>query len=519
MLRVRELTDYCLVRFGHTVMQDHSLEQLAPEVDHRVPLAEQHMPAWQSRLPALFLFSTLIAAISTWFISIRTPLWLDETVSYWQISGGFREIWSRQGLSFPAYSYFLWMQNAVFGSSPYSLRAPSIVAMVAAIYVAYRIAIAFFEKEIALAVAILFAVHPIVIFEAIDARPYAFGVLVVNCAILNLLRWTRTAQTRYAIYTGIFAGTIFYFHFLFGTILVAFAILLVTTKHRHWNSLARQLALAVTSFLVVMIPVFSRLFYLVQTRESHVFSVGPTPDDLVATLAPGALLWVFPLALLAAVALNKVGSQTQHWRPIAGWCICLAFVPTLILYVTSVATPLHVFVERYRLVAVPGVALCWGLLLTQVRSNKVRALFCLTVVFFAADNQFANRSHSYSWKAAVEAANSATADDRAPLLICSDLPESNSLPLPQDVSQSGLFAPLSYYKVHSAIVPLPRGFNAMAEEQVTKFLATNHRRFLAMGFGPSWPTLQWIADRTKASYRSKALGTYDGVAIVEFSPQ
>jgi len=42
--------------------------------------------------------------ISVWMLAIRAPLWLDETCSYWQISGGFSEIPYRQPLSFSAYS-------------------------------------------------------------------------------------------------------------------------------------------------------------------------------------------------------------------------------------------------------------------------------------------------------------------------------------------------------------------------------------------------------------------------------
>ena len=31
----------------------------------------------------------LVASLSIWFLAIRAPLWLDETLAYWQVSGGF----------------------------------------------------------------------------------------------------------------------------------------------------------------------------------------------------------------------------------------------------------------------------------------------------------------------------------------------------------------------------------------------------------------------------------------------
>ncbi len=39
---------------------------------------------------------SLAVSISIWFIAIRAPLWLDETVSIYLIQGGFAGIMSRQ---------------------------------------------------------------------------------------------------------------------------------------------------------------------------------------------------------------------------------------------------------------------------------------------------------------------------------------------------------------------------------------------------------------------------------------
>ena len=37
----------------------------------------------------------LATSILTWFIAIQAPLWLDETVSFFQINGKFSEIMAR----------------------------------------------------------------------------------------------------------------------------------------------------------------------------------------------------------------------------------------------------------------------------------------------------------------------------------------------------------------------------------------------------------------------------------------
>src|ERR1035438_10470142 len=71
----------------------------------------------------------LLASIATWFLAYKSPLWLDETVSYWGISGGFAQIWRRsvEALYFPAYFYVLWATREIFGSREVVLRIPSVL--------------------------------------------------------------------------------------------------------------------------------------------------------------------------------------------------------------------------------------------------------------------------------------------------------------------------------------------------------------------------------------------------------
>ncbi len=56
----------------------------------------------------------LVASLSIRFLAIRAPLWLDETLAYWQVSGGFAKVWSRSALmpSSIGYLYTLWLQRS-----------------------------------------------------------------------------------------------------------------------------------------------------------------------------------------------------------------------------------------------------------------------------------------------------------------------------------------------------------------------------------------------------------------------
>ena len=115
----------------------------------------------------------LLASLSVWFLAIRAPLWTDETLSYWQIAGGFKQIWARsvQGNSFAAYAYILWLTKTLFGDSEIVLRIPSILAMLAAVYVFYRCARELFTWDVSVIATMFFILPRTIAFAAIDVRP------------------------------------------------------------------------------------------------------------------------------------------------------------------------------------------------------------------------------------------------------------------------------------------------------------------------------------------------------------
>ncbi|HEU5234254.1 MAG TPA: glycosyltransferase family 39 protein [Terriglobales bacterium] len=467
----------------------------------------------------------LAFSVTDWFSGIRSPLWLDETNSYWSISQGFGKIWAHQGLAFPIYTYVLWFTKTLFGSSEVVLRLPSVFAMISAAYVLYCIARRFFEWDVAGIVTVIFCVHPFVSFAAIDARPYAFATLAVNCSILALLRWMERNTTARATTFGIALGSVFYFHYLFSVILGALAIVFVVFKRREWNSYQRNFAISMLPFGVMMLPVIPRVLWIAQTTQSHVYLGLPRPADLFITVVPGNVGSVFVGAVFIAVIVGKLGAPEHEHRATIPACLVLGLVPLLSLYAVSLYTPVHIFAERYRLVALPGVALCWGLLVSRLNSRVVRTIFCLALIAFTF-NEFPGKtwkSHGFSWKDALNVADASAATTHAPLLICSGLRESSFRPMPTtDIAQSDLFAPLSYYKVHAPVVPLPRDFNQETKRQVTSFLATaipNRERFLVVGHTESEQTTKWITSETATSYRTRELGTYDGMTVTEFVPR
>lgn len=472
----------------------------------------------------------LAGSISIWFIAVRSPLWLDETVSFWQIHAGFSGIWSRQWNAFPAYLYVLWLATKILGTGAIAMRIPSILAMLGTVYLLYRVARELFDANFAIVAAIIFCVHRIVIFESIDARPYAFAVLVTVAAIYALIRLRHNASNGSAALFGFLSAVIVYFHYLFAVILPAFAICFYLVKRDDRKALWRQACVALAAFALAFLPVIPGLEYLFRTRTTHVFAPAPSVAMLIFTVAP---LWMLLILGGTALIANRVTLATSQQNDLqcypADWrilfCALLGFVPLLTLYSVSVATPIHVFVFRYRLVAIPGIALFWAWVVSRANSHAIKLAFCVLLVIATACIYLRSpvyRHHGYSWKYALAVAEKDASTDNAPVLMCSDVPESNFTAMPiHSAKESNLFAPLSYYKLSVPVVPLPRALDQQAILISSSFLkkATHHHeRFLAIAYEASYKTLEWIEEKAAPAYTVHKLGIFDGVKVLEFTP-
>jgi hypothetical protein len=467
----------------------------------------------------------LAVAISTWFIEIRAPLWLDETVSMFLIKGGWAGIMSRHVWpDAPAYSCLLWLWTKMMGTGELMLRISSVLPMLAAVYLLYRAGRELFDQDVALISAVVFCLHPIIIFAAIDVRPYAFAALVINATILALIHLRHNNSNWLAALFGLLAAGIVEFQLLFAAILPALALCFVASKMGDRKTLWRQLSIAVIVFVLGFLPAIPRLQYMMHTSGTHVFSEAPRLLQLVSTITVRGLVIVLVVFVLIAAARRSLDlGNADQWTVLL--CTSLALVPLLILYGLSAGTSIHVFVPRYRLVAIPGIALCWGLVASWINSRALRLLFCTALVMVAACVCFTAASfhrHMYSWKDALAFAEKNASVDNAPVLICSDIPEADHMRMPEGaaIEETGILPPLSYYKLTVPVAPLPRALNEEAVRAGSVFLQQQaERRFLAMAFVESYGTLDWLANAAGASHTVRELGVFDGVKVLEFVPR
>lgn len=492
-------------------------------VDKSTRLRRSNLDRWTN----VIYISALIVSILIWFRGIASPLAIDETGSYWTIAKGFGHIAARRGLCFPAYPYVLWLATRLTGTSEIGLHVPSLVAMLGATYLFYLCARELFQRETALIATMIFCVNPITIYQSTNARPYAFLILTTTAAIFVLLRLRKSNSLWLAGLFGLLAALIVYFHFLGAVILPAFLLCFILWKRHDGKVFWQQLGVAFAVFAVAFLPVIPALEDLFRTAESHVYQKPPNLASLLEILIPGSLIVALVvMALTAATTMRtSLTSRIERWK--IPFCLSLALIPVLTIYGISLGTPIHMFTPRHESMAVPGISLCWALLLSLDWSRAARGAFCVVLVGLTAGFFSLPKTqirHGVILKSALTAVQKNASPDHVPVLMPAAFIEFDSVKTPiHDVKESKYFAPLSYYKISVPVIPLPDHLNSEAKRTITSFLEqarSKHERFLAMGFvSPPYMKLDWLKEHAAKNFSIHELGDYDGTKVFEFQPK
>lgn len=157
----------------------------------------------------------LAAALRAYGIGAAS-LWNDELFSRYYAQLGLPFLWT-QGFSVettpPTYYTLLvgWMR--LFGTSEAAMRSLSLVASVGTVPLVYLLAREFAGVAVALLAALLFALSPMQIYFAQEARAYALMLLPVALALLGLARFLREPRaTRHLVMYGVGATLAVYVH-------------------------------------------------------------------------------------------------------------------------------------------------------------------------------------------------------------------------------------------------------------------------------------------------------------------
>jgi mannosyltransferase len=483
-----------------------------------------------SRERVFYQVLTAWAVVTLWVLPIRSSFWLDETGTYWIIKDGLANLsarameWSGES---PLYYLVAWLAYFVPGRPEVILRLPSLIAMIAATWLLYKLAARLFDVETAPFVVLVFACSEQVAFAAADARPYALALLLLIPSTWMLVCWLDSGRVLHAAGYVLLTALTIYAHALFAIALAGHA---VYALYRMRDLRAVKPAALFAAWMatgLLLLPLIPQWLAMYRTRGSHSSLGAPNVSEFLAALAPPVLAAPFGLSLL----IDWLSSPRRPWERAkniatpresvilaAGW----ALLPLGIVYLFSSFTQSDLFLPRYYVSAAPGLALLLGWWIRAALTAPVRA-FAASAVIGCAILAFGQLHHgNEDWSGAMARVRELTAAGDTPVLMASGFLEATD---PDTLTTPGLrdvlFAPLALYPTSGKVIGLPHRLDEKSvlylETIVAADLLSRNRFVLVCGWEQRLTYNLWLRGRLASQgFRSESQGNYGAVGVFLF---
>lgn len=469
----------------------------------------------------------LLPVFLQWIVPlVRSRFWVDEAVTWWTTNQGLRELVTRCTF-WPGsilYNSFILFLRSLHVHREGLVRLPSLVAVMLSAALFFDLARRWFSRRVAIAALVFFCAQPWVSFAAADARPYGFGLFMVITATWLMLRWLELQRATEACAYGAVAALILHFHMLFATVLVFHGIFLVLVQPPK-RQVVRQAAMAISILTVLALPLLPQYVYAFTGRAAHTFANPRGLWDLCRQFLP----------TLPMLASALVASMFPRWRPaqrepIGQKSILLALlwagVPMCLLYVAAKLSGSDLFVGRYLLPYVPGIALCFGLILEylspRLRTGLVLLIFLIPVAISCCRGEFASHTSRGNWAAAIEFIDNENRKVSLPAMMRSPFPESDFFEWRKArMNDSAIYAPLAFYQGSTEWHPLPVTFTREAARAIDNLVQIQSAARRGLFFADAANEDHETADPYLAYFRTRAgahgefqeVGNFEGIRV------
>ncbi|MFX0146064.1 MAG: glycosyltransferase family 39 protein [Candidatus Hodarchaeota archaeon] len=358
----------------------------------------------------------LILAIFLRLYQLGIPsLWLDETHSWWltrlpwdDLAQALREI----GVHPPLYFTALKIISSFFGDSEFGLRIFSVVVDLASILVVMQIGRTVGGRPGLIAAGWFWAFHPMMIWYAREARPYALAIFFSVCTVYAylMLQKRESRGFEFLAFIALSLGMLtHYFVWLVGFVLVLKAL----TEMRQDPLIFRRWAFI---FIVASIPVAMWLIWYFQLPSPSLgiaWISEPAIQDPLITLwnllsgfggATSVSTSIFGIAVTAIITFAFLSKES---RSLARNLLLLGVILPLVgIWFVSQRRP--VYMDRYFSVFLPFIVALVGLGSRKIWSNlqlnsqrfskaapTILILLILLIIGFIAGFQI-HASHTYA---------------------------------------------------------------------------------------------------------------------------
>lgn len=301
----------------------------------------------------------------------RASIWFDEAFSTYLVQFSFWDI-ARFTASYvhpPFYYWLLKIWSDLFGTTELAYRSLSIVFGAAAISTAFVLARKFFGRKVAWLSLLFLVISPMLIRYSDEARMYTLAALIVMGATYVMLKAIETKKRSYWVWYGLLVAVGMWTHYFTA---------LAWLAHWAWRGMqlwrkndsfkefmkkffSKEWLLSYIFAVVLFLPWLPFMAFQLGVVQGAGFWIGPvtasTPinymtnyffylnqDHVQGWLALVFIAMIALIIILLPKAYRSLGVETKSsFMLIAS----LAFVPPLLLFLTSLPPLRPSFVERY----------------------------------------------------------------------------------------------------------------------------------------------------------------------------
>jgi hypothetical protein len=481
----------------------------------------------------------MLCVIRLWVWPLRSSFWVDEMATYFVVHHGANDATLRVAPQVPMSIYYALPRAAekLLGSSEVVYRLPSLLAMVIALFLIWRIAARLIHPDAGwLAVFACLALRGFN-YQAADARPYALGTCVLCLSAWLLIRWLDSNRWLDALLFAACASLLWRVHLVFWPFYAMFAVYAIVRVARRDTEVTWLRAGAAFALLgASLAPVAMGAAGVLRTAGAHVVSPMPVMTDLAASLKLGLLATCSVAAAILGRWLRLPAGKPPAWSPlalVAAWWLCAP----LGLFAFSWLTGNVTFVPRYMFLSLPGAALAAtaaaALFIPPQHWRTLSLAMGVGVLLFLGQwTQLWPPHQGSDWRDAALSLNAQQLNAQQlsgqewtggmPVICPSPFIEAKP-PVwrPDYPLDSFLYSHLLVYHVAGKEYPFPFESSPEAEHearQLTQTVLPDAGRFAI--YGPAKSVLLWRdwfnAQPELASWRHRPLGTFGDVEAIVF---
>ncbi|RII27797.1 MAG: hypothetical protein CXR31_06105 [Geobacter sp.] len=477
----------------------------------------------ECKLRYLLLLIYLVVVFRLWIMPLGASLWLDETLTYWNVMKGVSHVFERSAAcagQFQLYMFITALSTKFFGLNEFGLRLPSIIASIGSSWLIFRIGQKFSDTETGIFTAILFVCIPQVYLYASNARPYALVILCSLWALWQLIKLHDTGNWRHVAGYSVAAASMVYMHYISATFLIVLVFYSVLKLKR---TVAYKVFWANFALIVLITPLLLLIFTTSKDTAIISFVDTPTISELIKAVISSYVITYIIILLACKVFLrNKV----RHFLPLYDTRITFfvtlwLFLPIVTCYIVSIVSDYKIFVDRYYIISYSGLALLLASALQKIRHTMFRHMALISLCVISVSTFGVTPSnHSEDWRGALAAVKTIAEPMQIPIFFNSGLVETLQPNWEHQSADDHLLSPLSAYPVKTRVIPLPPVLNAKSTpylaSKITNEISSQNRFIVVLRrlSNKNWVD-KWIQEYSiPRGFERREVGPFQGVIVV-----